>query len=251
MMVRLGVGAACAVLAALASRRLGWLDPGGAWTAALVGTAVFGFTGWAGSVPLLAFFSTSSLLGRLPARPGGRVHQARSARQVLANGGVAALAAMIYALSGQRWALGALVGSLAAANADTWSTELGMRSRQAPRHLWLGPRVPAGTSGGATLAGLLAGVAGALLIVVCGYVAHVPWWAPLIGGVGGTAVDTLAGGTLQVQYCCAACGRTIEAARHACPGPVAVVRGWAWLENDAVNLLATVVGGVAAAVLIR
>ena len=98
---------------------------------------------------LLAFFVSSSLLSTKQAR--------RNERQVLANGGIAALAA----LTGN-WT--SFAGALAAANADTWATEIGRFSPTSPRLITNGARVPAGTDGGMTLLGTTAGIAGAGLI---------------------------------------------------------------------------------------
>lgn len=247
VILRLCLGAAGAALAGFGAWRMGWLDSTGAWVAAVVGLAVFGGVGWPGALALLGFFVTSSLLGRLPGRPGGRTHRARSFRQVLANGAVAALAALVYAGGGGGRALAAVIGALAAANADTWATELGTRSRATPRHLWFGRPVAAGASGGATAQGVLGSVAGALVIALCGLTAGVAWWVAGVAGLVGSATDTLAGGTVQGLYRCPSCGRLVEDVRHGCPGDPIRVRGFRHLDNDAVNLLATIVGAAVGA----
>ena len=90
-----------------------WLTGRGAVAALAVGVAtVWGF-GWRGLMLLLAFFISGSLL----TEGGGQ----RTDRQVLANGGIAALAA----LAGS-WI--AFAGALAAATADTWASEIGRAS---------------------------------------------------------------------------------------------------------------------------
>ena len=86
-----------------------WLTRGGVAAALLVGAAVAWGLGWAGLVPLVSFLITGSLLTRL----AGGAEAPRNARQVAANGAVAALAA----LSGN-WP--AATGAIAAAAADTW-----------------------------------------------------------------------------------------------------------------------------------
>ncbi len=63
------------------------------------------------------------------------------------------------------WLLG-MAGALAAANADTWGTELGVLSLQRPRRIVGGQHVEPGTSGAVSSVGLLASVAGAALIGV-------------------------------------------------------------------------------------
>ena len=90
------------------------LAPDGVAAALLVGAAVWWGLGWPGLVPLSAFLISGSLLARLA---GGRDAR-RTATQVLANGGIAALAAALGV-----WP--AAMGAIAAAGADTWATEIG------------------------------------------------------------------------------------------------------------------------------
>lgn len=188
-----------------------WLTRRGAAAALAIGLAtVWGF-GWRGLFLLLAFFVSSNLL--TTAAKGG---EGRNERQVLANGGVAALAA----LAGS-WA--AFAGSIAAATADTWATEIGRHSRTAPRLITNGRPVPAGTDGGITLLGTVGGFAGAGFIAGLAFMVE-PRVAVAVGaaGVFGLLLDSFLGATLQG------------------------VR--AWLDNDFVNLAATASGAVVAAV---
>src|SRR2546427_3668 len=53
--------------------------------------------------------------------------------------------------------------------------------------------------------------------------------------------------TLQGQYECPACDARFERGDTVCHEPVRLTRGWRWLDNDAVNLAATVVGAVVCA----
>ena len=178
----------------------------GAAAAFAVGAAtIYGF-GWRGLATLLAFFVSSSLLSTK--------HTRRNARQVIANGGVAALAA----LAG-RWAW--FAGALAAATADTWATEIGSHSRTAPRLITSGRAVPAGTDGGMTLLGTIGGIAGAAMVAGVSFVLgqRIPR-AVATAGVLGMLVDSLLGATVQGK-----------------------VR---WCDNDAVNLAATVTGAACA-----
>ncbi len=240
MPLRFAVALAGAALVALACRRLRLLGAGGAWAASVVGVAVFGFTGWPGTLPLLVFFATSSLLGRLPGRAP---HGPRSGRQVLANGGVAALAAALAA-AGHPWALGALGGSLAAANADTWATEVGTRWGGVPRTLALGAPLAPGASGGMTPLGSAAGLAGAALIALVAGA-----WSPLVAGAVGLIGDSVLGAFGQAVYRCPTCGARLETRGHGCGQPGVLVRGLPWLDNDGVNLAATALGAAVGALL--
>ena len=134
-----------------------WLTPGGVAAALFVGAAVWWGLGWAGLVPLFAFLLTGSVLTRLAT---GR-SAARTARQVLANGGVTALAALLGS-----WPAG--LGALAAAAADTWATEIGAFSPTDPHDIVTGEPVPRGRSGGITPLGTMGGVLGAIAIAGLG-----------------------------------------------------------------------------------
>jgi uncharacterized membrane protein len=58
--------------------------------------------------------------------------------------------------------------------------------------------------------------------------------------------DSLAGATLQGEYECSSCRRRSERGGEACHGPMRRVKGLAWLDNDGVNLIATLSGALAA-----
>ena len=218
-----------------------WLSPGGVAAAVAVGAAVVAGRGIGGLLLLLAFFLTASLL-----TPGGG---RRTAIQVAANGGVAAVAALL-AVGGAGWAR-AFAGALAAAAADTWSTEIGARSPRTPRLLTTGQSVPRGTSGGVTWLGTSAGVGGAVFIAavaaLLGIVSpRAALWVAA-GGVAGGLSDSVLGATLQARYRCPACGQPGESPRHTCGRAAALVGGVRWLTNDTVNLVATLVGAAVAA----
>jgi uncharacterized membrane protein len=197
---------------------------------------------------LVLFFVSSSALSALPPRDErGR----RGARQVLANGSLAALAAA--APGSAEWAGIALLGAVAAATADTWATEIGVRYGGRPRSiLTLRPQSP-GTSGAVSPAGTLAALAGALAIAAAGraLVAGVTWGsvaAVALAGFAGCTVDSVLGAGPQAVYECSVCGATPQVARHAgCATPARRVAGCWGLDNDAVNWLGTLTGAAAAA----
>ncbi|MBI1722441.1 MAG: DUF92 domain-containing protein [Gemmatimonadetes bacterium] len=217
-----------------------WLSPRGTLAALAVGAAVATGTGWRGLAVLGVFFVSSSLL-----TPGGG---RREPIQVAANGGIAAAAALL-SLARVEWQL-VFAGALAAAAADTWSTEIGGRSDVAPRLITTGAPVPPGTSGGVTLLGSLASVLGAALVATTATVLEIaplgaaPWI--VAGGVAGGLADSVLGATLQARYRCAACGALGERPSHGCGGTGVLEGGMRWITNDTVNLLATAVGAAVA-----
>jgi uncharacterized protein (TIGR00297 family) len=259
----LGFGALLALVIGEAAYQRGSLSASGVGGAVLTGTLLFGLAGAVGAAGLLAFFLSSSLLsGRFKAAKkqveedyakGGT----RDFGQALANGGVAALAALLLALTGNlRW-LGALIGALAAANADTWATELGVLARRAPRLITTGQVVPKGTSGGVTAFGLLASAGGALLVGLAVAMAAMLPGAPfpsrslssflpgaVAAGLVGSLCDSLLGATGQAIYWCPTCGRETERTVHACGTTTQLRRGLPWVGNDLVNGLATACGAL-------
>src|SRR2546430_10995932 len=66
-------------------------------------------------------------------------------------------------------------------------------------------------------------------------------------GVAGMLSDSLLGATVQAKYECPACDARFERGSSVCHEPVRLTRGWRWLDNDGVNLAATLVGATVAA----
>jgi uncharacterized protein (TIGR00297 family) len=167
--------------------------------------------------------------------------------QVYANGGPAALAA-IAAPADTGLAIWLVTASLAAAAADTWATSIGQLSQTPPRLLWSGHTVPAGTSGGVTLAGSAGAAAGAAMVAATGaFSAGLPFLFPvatLIGFVGMLA-DSLLGGVLQGRFHCPRCDQPSEWRVHRCGSATVRRAGLAWLNNDGVNFLATALAACA------
>ncbi|MER3405351.1 MAG: DUF92 domain-containing protein, partial [Chloroflexota bacterium] len=73
--------------------------------------------------------------------------------------------------------------------------------------------------------------------------------AGMVGGLAGALLDSFLGATLQAVYVCPACGSLTELPLHSCGSVTVLRRGLPWLSNDGVNLLATAGGAVVGAVL--
>ncbi|MBM4466182.1 MAG: DUF92 domain-containing protein [Chloroflexi bacterium] len=186
----------------------------------------------------------------------------RNLGQALANGGWGAILAIAYFRQPHPVLFAAFVGTMAAVNADTWATELGVLSPTSPRLITTGQRVPAGTSGGVTALGTLAAFAGGLLIgltaLVLGQVEAMwgsgaldggyLWLVPVgvLAGLAGSTFDSLLGATAQGIYYCPRCQSETEARRHRCGQPTRHLRGWRWLNNDVVNFSNSIVGSLLA-----
>jgi len=153
----------------------------------------------------------------------------------------------------------AFAGTLAAVNADTWATELGVLSRRPPRLISTWKVVERGASGGVSLAGLLAALAGAALIAGLAALTAVEsnlagrvfiFGVVTLAGLAGSLVDSLLGATAQVIYTCPACARETERhPTHSCGTATVYKRGWRWLNNDWVNGACAIAGaGLALAI---
>ena len=213
---------ASAALGAVAYRARS-IDGRGLVAGIVVGTAVYAGAGWRGFLCLATFFVLGTLATRV-GRAAKRAHAARTVRHVLANGltcacmATVALAAPAHAPT----ALAAFAGALAAATADTLSSEIGQVYGGRPYLLTELRPVPIGENGGVTLLGTLAGLAGAVALATVATTLGITESAVpvVVGGVAGNLVDSVLGATLERR---------------------------GWLSNAGVNLACTIAGASAAA----
>jgi len=252
-----------AMAIASAARSARALSGSGAAAATLVGTLAIaaGFQ-WGGL--LIAYFVVSTLLTKWRAHEKERrtlpvvaKGGARDAMQVLANGGVFAVAAAAMILDPStspspshpdQWiALGA--GALAVSASDTFATEIGTLVGGAPRSVLTWKRVPTGASGGVTVAGTLAAIIGAALVgafvLLLGWSRHTGI-AIAMGGLVGSTLDSVFGATIQSRRWCVQCSAVTERTVHVCGVRTERSGGIPFLDNDGVNLLSSVIGGLLA-----
>lgn len=232
----------------------------GAW---LLGTVVFGIGGLEWMFPMIFFFVTSSLFTTIGKRhkkiletvfeKGGQ----RDIFQVFANGGVGMLATLgFYFTRHPVWYM-IFLGSIAAATADTWATELGTFSKRPPVSILNFKKVDMGTSGGITPLGTFGALLGSLSVVLIGWFM---WrWRQVdfltlehilimtLAGFFGSVADSILGATVQAQYRCPACGKVTEKKDHCSEKNIPLIRGCRPMNNDRVNLLCTLTGGLFAA----
>ncbi len=233
----------------------------GAW---LLGTIVFGIGGTAWMIPMAAFFILSSLFSKLGKKHKeilNKIFEKGSNRdffQVYANGGIAGAATVLYYFTENELWFVAFLGSLAAATADTWGTELGTFSKKMPRSILNFKPVPMGTSGGLSFIGTVGAFLGALTIAALGVYSFNGYngqmaasiiWLAAFSGFAGALVDSLLGITLQAHYRCPSCGKLTEKKSHCGNEKIPHVQGLSWMNNDWVNLICTVSGGLLASFL--
>jgi uncharacterized protein (TIGR00297 family) len=257
-MLQLFLGFLFAVIIAVAAYRARSLSRSGAAGALLVGTVILGLGGWRWAVLLLAFFISSSGLTRLFAKRKSALTEKfdkggqRDIGQVLANGGIASLfAGLSYFFPHASWTWPAFAASLAAVNADTWATELGVLNPIMPRLITTGKPVERGTSGGISLSGSLAALGGAVFIAVLAGLVRpsgtflVVTGVAILGGVLGSFFDSLLGATVQAIYYCPHCEKETEKhPLHTCGTQTVQLRGWSWLNNDLVNTGCALMGAL-------
>lgn len=259
MILRLVIGAALAVVIAAAAARARMLSLMGAVAAAIVGTVAVA-AGWSWGIVLVVFFVLTSALSAYGAerkRALTRGVLAKGARrdaiQVLSNGGAFAATGIGWLLTGSPLLLAAGAGAIAAAAADSWATETGIALGGEPRSILSGKPMARGTSGAVTVAGFLGAAAGAG--IMAGTMLLVGWprvvaAAAFLAGMLGMLVDSVLGATLQARRLCAGCRAETEQPVHYCGRPTQVIRGVSWMNNDMVNMLATVSGAAIAGLVV-
>jgi uncharacterized protein (TIGR00297 family) len=183
---------------------LGMISRSGALGGLLVGTTIYASLGPRGFAVLALFVIGGSLLTRLGYASKARTGTAqehggrRSARNALANCGVATICSILVGATGSEPFISAFVASLGAALADTAESEIGQIFSRTPRLVTTLQRVPAGTDGAISLPGTLAGVGAvgltAILALALGML-ETPAAALLVAIVAflGTVADSLIG----------------------------------------------------------
>ncbi len=200
----------------------------GAFAGAVVCFAIYAGVGPGAFLAVVFVFSITWLATRLGYRRKLKLGTAekkdgRRASQVLANLAVAGACAAVYGYLHRDILLLGLAAALAEAAADTVSSEVGQLSLHNARLITNWQAVPAGTDGGVSWAGSLAGLGAATAVsVVCFLTDVIPgrFVAPaILAGVAGMIADSYMGAVLERRRL---------------------------LNNDAVNFLGTVTAVAAA-----
>ncbi|WP_257391413.1 DUF92 domain-containing protein [Cytobacillus gottheilii] len=232
--------------AAFGGYRLKVLSLSGAFSACIVGISVgLGF-GFNGLIILGMFFLTSSLWSNYKKQKKAMIEEIvqkganRDWQQVLANGGVAAGASLLYwQTSAEVWLLAFFI-SIASANSDTWASEIGSLSKKAPVYIRTLKPAPPGTSGAVSLLGTIAGIAGSFVISFTALslfdIEYSTFLLVFLFGFAGNLVDTLLGAYVQAVYVCPVCGKHMEKIVH-CQVKTTLQKGKAFFTNDVVNFL--------------
>jgi uncharacterized protein (TIGR00297 family) len=257
LVTRVIAGVIGAGIFSFGAKRVGALSTSGALAGTVVGAIALA-AGWGWGILLVAHFISASALSKFGEKRKSQLIGAvvekgdrRDAKQVLANGGVYALAAIAYMLTRTNAWYAVGIGALAASAADTWATEIGTLAGGKPRSIVSGKTVPAGTSGGVSLIGTVASLGGALFIAAGASVARwpVPFTAVVLGGLAGSLADSMLGATLQTRRWCDVCAKPTERPVHSCGNRTRRTGGLPGFDNDAVNAVSSGAGALVALLL--
>ncbi len=245
------------------------LTKSGVIGAIIVGTAIYGIKpkmSW--YIPLILFFISSSLLSfyrkkeKLAANDLFEKTGKRDSGQVLANGGFPVILTVISIFFSNEVIYLSYLAAIAAVNADTWATEIGVLSKRNPRFILNGKKVEKGTSGAVSVLGLIGTIMGAFLIAILSLIFRkienndliiydkkqvIFLLIIILGGAIGSIFDSFLGATGQAQYKCVICGKITEKKRH-CGTITKHIKGKKWLNNDLVNFFSSIIGALSAMV---
>jgi len=183
------------------------IDASGFVAAGVVGLAVLLSVGPEWLYLILAFFILGNVVTRYKYKvkdDEGLAEKSRSFKNVLGNGGAAIVYALLYRLidNNPLFLLGFL-GSMAAATADTFATEVGEAHDKHPILVTTWKKVKRGTSGAISPTGCMAALIGAAAVSIVPSFFDTLLDKPLLFGIGtvsgciGCAVDSLVGATIE------------------------------------------------------
>ena len=176
----------------------------------------------------------------------------RDSVQVLANGAIATVCAILYMLTDERIFVIAFVASLAEAFADTAASGIGVLSGQAFDPFRMKP-CSTGVSGGMSILGTLASLVAATIIsalsLIIGEFSIGEGIAVVVAAFLGVIFDSALGSLLQIKYKCIICGAIVEREDH-CGTKTKKYSGLKLITNDSVNFLGTLFAAIVAILLV-
>ena len=175
----------------------------------------------------------------------------RDVVQVLANGLVSGVAAILFFVTDNRLFLIAFVGALAEAFADSAASGVGFFSRRVYDPFRF-ERCENGISGGMSILGTSASLVAAFTVssvaLAFGEISPIEMLIVAAAAFLGAVFDSFLGSLFQVKYKCRVCQQIVEKTEH-CGEITAKYRGFVPVSNDVVNLISTVFAAALAAVL--
>lgn len=240
-----------ASILAFISYRFKFLTPGGSFAQFILAIIIFGIGGLIWSIPILLFFFSASFFSVIKTartainerinKPG----TARNQYQVIANGGIAGLLVVLYYFSSDDLFFLLYLSAVSIVCSDTWSTEFGTWKKWPTYNILNFRKMDQGLSGGVSFAGTLAGLAGAIIIALSGFILIRfnlnDFVIIIISGIFGNIIDSILGSSIQVKYKCRVCGFILESGFH-CNTTTEYFKGIRLINNDAVNFISVLTG---------
>lgn len=237
------------LLTAIIGYLLRFLTVSGSIAACVVGILTLLGVHSKGLFLLGVFFATSSFWSHYKRLQKNEVEERlakgsqRDWLQVVANGGGASIASVLYFFYPDPLWLFLFCVCIASSNSDTWASEIGTLSTKSPISIRTFSIAQKGTSGAISLLGTIAGATGALLIAALSFFlfhfSYLLAFLVFIFGFLGNIVDTVFGAFFQATYKCRICHLETEKTVH-CGSEAERIRGFAFLNNDMVNLFSSV-----------
>ncbi|MGG9960753.1 DUF92 domain-containing protein [Ferruginibacter sp. SUN106] len=215
-----------------------WLTVSGAVAACWVALLLYVTGGYKAFVAPGIFLISGSLLSKL--NKPQKEKEGRNAIQVFANGIIGVVFMILFGITQQNIYLITAIISFCISMADSSSSELGVYFKRPTYDILSFKKLPVGVSGGVSLAGTLAGLAGAVLIAaVALYCYHFSFTTSIwiaVAGFTGMLTDSILGSWLQLKY------RTSDGIVSDDPITGAKkLKGFTWCTNDAVNIISNLV----------
>ena len=178
----------------------------------------------------------------------------RNYMQVLANGMVAFVTAIAFAITDSKIFIVPFVASLAEAFSDTVASGIGAFSTKT-YDPFKRQKCDSGLSGGMSLEGTLASLVGACLISFIAYAIDFvgygvkEFFIVALCAFSGALLDSFLGSVLQVKYRCTVCDKITEREEH-CSLPTEKHSGISFVDNDVVNIISCAFSAVLATALV-
>lgn len=175
----------------------------------------------------------------------------RDSVQVLANGAIASICAVVYFFSGEHFLILAFASAIAEAFADSAASGVGITS-SCVYDIFRRERCESGISGGMSLIGTAASLIAAAITasVALAFGALTITEALIVTAAAffGAVFDSFLGSLAQVKYKCTVCSEIVEKEEH-CGSKTVHYRGVRIINNDVVNFLSTLVSAALAALI--
>ena len=253
LLINFFIGIILSIAVSVFSNRLKLLTTSGIIATFLLALIIYSLGTWQWTLPIVTFFVLSSLISKLRKNRNAEVEkyfeksEQRDYLQVLANGGLAGVLVLINYFQPSELLYIIYVSIVASVCADTLATEIGTLIKTKTVDVLSFKEINQGISGGISIRGIFASIIGASVIAAT----SLPWIESnyqinfiiiTFAGFAGSITDSVLGSSLQAQYKCTVCNIVTERKIH-CKKETNLVKGFRWINNDAVNFGAGISGG--------